>query len=52
MAESGPGVIEGVVGGKSRFDDIYDRPDPALTSGGWPRSNTRSRIMPSRSSGR
>ncbi|MFF4036468.1 hypothetical protein [Streptomyces sp. NPDC001816] len=28
MAESGPGDTEGVVGGKSRFDDIYDRPDP------------------------
>ncbi|MGW2704661.1 hypothetical protein [Streptomyces sp. NPDC001340] len=28
MTESGPGDTEGVVGGKSRFDDIYDRPDP------------------------
>ncbi|MFF5019717.1 hypothetical protein [Streptomyces sp. NPDC001165] len=28
MAESGPGDTEGAVGGKSRFDDIYDRPDP------------------------
>ncbi|MFI2205611.1 hypothetical protein ACH47Z_33520 [Streptomyces sp. NPDC020192] len=28
MAGSGAGGTEGVTGGKSRFDDIYDRPDP------------------------
>ncbi|MFF4834995.1 hypothetical protein [Streptomyces sp. NPDC001315] len=28
MAGSGSGGTEGVAGGKSRFDDIYDRPDP------------------------
>ncbi|WP_189186729.1 hypothetical protein [Streptomyces albiflavescens] len=28
MAGSGSGGVEGVTGGKSRFDDIYDRPDP------------------------
>ena len=28
MTESCPGGAEGVAGGKSRFDDIYDRPDP------------------------
>ncbi len=28
MAESGAGGTGGVAGGKSRFDDIYDRPDP------------------------
>ncbi|EST36825.1 hypothetical protein [Streptomyces roseochromogenus] len=28
MAESGAGGTEGVAGGKARFDDIYDRPDP------------------------
>ncbi|MBV7697468.1 hypothetical protein [Streptomyces sp. TRM70350] len=28
MAGSGAGGTEGVAGGKSRFDDIYDRPDP------------------------
>ncbi|MEU9992662.1 hypothetical protein AB0E10_38880 [Streptomyces sp. NPDC048045] len=28
MAGSGSGGSEGVAGGKSRFDDIYDRPDP------------------------
>ncbi|MFJ5035127.1 hypothetical protein ACIQB5_45515 [Streptomyces sp. NPDC088560] len=28
MTESCPGGTEGVAGGKSRFDDIYDRPDP------------------------
>ncbi|MGW0767083.1 hypothetical protein [Streptomyces sp. NPDC002676] len=28
MAESDPGVTDGVVGGKSRFDDIYGCPDP------------------------
>ncbi|MEU8687313.1 hypothetical protein [Streptomyces sp. NPDC048665] len=28
MTESCPGGAEGVSGGKSRFDDIYDRPDP------------------------
>ncbi|MGW2999677.1 hypothetical protein [Streptomyces sp. NPDC001155] len=28
MAASGSGGTEGVPGGKSRFDDIYDRPDP------------------------
>jgi hypothetical protein len=28
MVESDPGGTDGVAGGKSRFDDIYDRPDP------------------------
>ncbi|MGC9541312.1 hypothetical protein [Streptomyces sp. UG1] len=28
MAESHSGGTEGAAGGKSRFDDIYDRPDP------------------------
>ncbi|WP_406727777.1 hypothetical protein WJ438_28630 [Streptomyces sp. GD-15H] len=28
MAEAGSGGTEGAGGGKSRFDDIYDRPDP------------------------
>ncbi|GHE12494.1 hypothetical protein [Streptomyces alanosinicus] len=28
MTESRSGGISGVAGGKSRFDDIYDRPDP------------------------
>ncbi len=28
MAGSGSGGCEGVAGGKARFDDIYDRPDP------------------------
>jgi hypothetical protein len=28
MAGSGTGGTEGVTGGKSRFDDIYNRPDP------------------------
>ncbi|GAB3167853.1 class I SAM-dependent methyltransferase [Streptomyces incanus] len=28
MARSGSGGTEGAGGGKSRFDDIYDRPDP------------------------
>ncbi|MFB8180907.1 hypothetical protein ACFC8N_33685 [Streptomyces sp. NPDC055966] len=28
MTEYCPGGAEGVAGGKSRFDDIYDRPDP------------------------
>ncbi|MEV6057782.1 hypothetical protein [Streptomyces sp. NPDC052107] len=30
MAESGSGGTEGVASGKSRFDDIYDRPDPRM----------------------
>ncbi|WP_244189159.1 hypothetical protein [Streptomyces incarnatus] len=30
MAESGPGGTGGVASGKSRFDDIYDRPDPRM----------------------
>ncbi|MFI6356333.1 hypothetical protein ACIBJF_27530 [Streptomyces sp. NPDC050743] len=30
MAESGSGGTGGVAAGKSRFDDIYDRPDPRM----------------------
>ncbi|MEU6512411.1 hypothetical protein [Streptomyces sp. NPDC046942] len=33
MAGSGSGGTEGVAGGKSRFDDIYDRPDPRMYFG-------------------
>ncbi|MGW2419534.1 hypothetical protein ACWC0C_09800 [Streptomyces sp. NPDC001709] len=30
MAGSGSGGTDGVAGGKSRFDDIYDQPDPRM----------------------
>ncbi|WBO61832.1 hypothetical protein [Streptomyces camelliae] len=33
MAGSGSGGTEDVAGGKSRFDDIYDRPDPRMYFG-------------------